>query len=457
MTDPDHRFLVDPIDGTTNFLNGQNYTITIALRRAGETLCGVVYDPVADELFTAVKGGGAFLNGERLRVSPSTEVRFMCIGTGLPTPDLSLHPGAYQRLDAIRAPIGAVRVPGSAALACAMVACGRLTGYFEETGFTDTAAGLAGCGRGRRCGHRLVGARADGVRAHRRTRRRQPGHPCLPAGTAEGRARQGPGQGQLRDVTTSKRCVAVCEDVAMGWQALEQWGDDVARIERLAGGVANQVWSVRVDGQLAVARLGARSDADLAWETDLMLHLDRAGLTVPVPIPTTSGRLFADGVVVMTYVEGGPPETEADWRRVADTLRQLHRLTKDWPQRPGWRSSTDLLDAEIGTKVDLHAMPAEAVARCRAAWARLSGRPTCVVHGDPNPGNIRLTAERVAMIDWDEAHVDVADLDLVLPHNAADLDDEAYDIAAQASAAWEAAVCWDDDHASEQLSRVRPV
>ncbi|HVK35212.1 MAG TPA: phosphotransferase [Microlunatus sp.] len=243
----------------------------------------------------------------------------------------------------------------------------------------------------------------------------------------------------------------------MEWQALDQWGDDVARINRLAGGVANQVWSVRVDGQLAVARHGARSDADLAWETELMLQLDRAGLAVPVPIPTTSGRLFADGVVVMTYVEGEPPETEADWRRVADTLGQLHRLTKDWPQRPGWRSSTDLLDAEMGTKVDLHAMPAEAVARCRAAWARLNGRPTCVVHGDPNPGNIRLTAERVALIDWDEAHVDVADLDLVLPHNPAELDDEAYDIAAQASAAWEAAVCWDDDHAREQLARVRPV
>ena len=243
----------------------------------------------------------------------------------------------------------------------------------------------------------------------------------------------------------------------MGWQALEQWGDDVTRIERLAGGVANQVWSVRVHGQLAVARLGERSDADLAWETDLLLHLDRAGLTVPVPLPTTSGRLFADGVVVMTYVEGGPPETEADWRRVADVLRRLHRLTRDWPQRPGWRSSTDLLGAEVGTKVDLGAMPAEAVARCRTAWARLDGHPTCVVHGDPNPGNIRLTTERVAMIDWDEAHVDVADLDLVLPHDAADLDDDRYDIAAQASAAWEAAVCGDDDHAREQLTRVRPV
>ena len=116
----------------------------------------------------------------------------------------------------------------------------------------------------------------------------------------------------------------------MGWEALEQWGDDVARIEPLAGGVANDVWTVRVDGRLAVGRLGARSDADLAWETELLQHLDHGGLTVPVPIPTTDGRLFANGLVVMTYVEGGPPETEADWRRVADTLRQLHRLTHVW-------------------------------------------------------------------------------------------------------------------------------
>src|SRR5213592_954536 len=74
----------------------------------------------------------------------------------------------------------------------------------------------------------------------------------------------------------------------MGWEALEQWGDDVARIEPLAGGVANDVWSVRVNGHLAVGRLGARSDADLAWETELLQHLDREGLTVPVPqVPTT--------------------------------------------------------------------------------------------------------------------------------------------------------------------------
>jgi Ser/Thr protein kinase RdoA (MazF antagonist) len=248
----------------------------------------------------------------------------------------------------------------------------------------------------------------------------------------------------------------------VSWEALAQWGDDAVRIEPLTGGVGvNQVWSVRVNGQLAVGRLGKRGDADLEWETGLLLHLDRAGMPVPAPIPTTAGRYFADGLVVMTYVDGGPPDTEADWRRVAGTLRQLHRLTRGWPQRPGWRSSIDFLHAETGTRVDLSEMPPEGVVRCRAAWARLTGRATCVVHGDPNPGNIRMTPDRVALIDWDESHVDVPDLDLALPYNAAGLDDEAYDIAAQASAAWAAAVCWDpsgiDPFAVNRLAEVRAV
>jgi aminoglycoside phosphotransferase (APT) family kinase protein len=106
-------------------------------------------------------------------------------------------------------------------------------------------------------------------------------------------------------------------------------------------------------------------------------------------------------------------------------------------------------------------MEAEAVERCRAAWARLAGRETCVVHADNNPRNIRMTADRVALIDWDESHVDVPDLDLALPHNAAGLDDVAYDIAGQAAAAWDAAVCWDptgvDDFAVKRLAEVRAV
>jgi Ser/Thr protein kinase RdoA (MazF antagonist) len=244
----------------------------------------------------------------------------------------------------------------------------------------------------------------------------------------------------------------------VGWDALGLWGGDAVRIEPLAGGIANDVWSVRLKGGLAVGRLGTRSDPDLAWEAGLLQHLDREGLTVPVPIPAADGRLFADGLMVMTYLEGGPPQTRADWRRVADTLRQLHRLTQGWPQRPGWRSSTDLLHADAGTRIDLAAMPPEGVARCRAAWARLSGRQTCIVHGNPgNPGNVRMNAERVALIDWDESHVDAPDLDLALPHNAAGLESGAHDIASQASAAWEAAVCWGDEYAVRKLGEVRAV
>lgn len=243
----------------------------------------------------------------------------------------------------------------------------------------------------------------------------------------------------------------------MGWDALGHWGEGAKRLEQLTGGVANAVWSVEVDGQRAVARLGTRSDADLAWETGLLQHLDREGLAVPAPIPAKDGRLFVNGLMVMRYVEGGPPQSEADWRRVAETLRTVHRLTQGWPQRPGWRSSIDLLHAEKGTRIDLAAMPAEAVARCRAAWSRLAGRQSCVVHGDLNPGNIRITPERVALIDWDEAHVDVPGLDLALPHNAAGLDAAEHDITAQASAAWQAAVCWKDEYSVKRLAEVRAV
>ncbi|MFI1992092.1 phosphotransferase [Actinoplanes sp. NPDC020271] len=102
-------------------------------------------------------------------------------------------------------------------------------------------------------------------------------------------------------------------------------------------------------------------------------------------------------------------------------------------------------------------MSPEGVARCRAAWARLAGRPACVVHGDPNLGNVLVTARQVALIDWDEAHVDVPDPDLVLTGNAAGLDDGAHDVAAQASAAWEAAVCWDDEYSVKRLAEVRAV
>ena len=140
--DPEHSWLVDPIDGTTNFVNGMHYTISIALRRGEETICGALYNPVADEMFTAIKGQGAFLNGARLAVSARSEVGLMAIGTGLPASDDPLGCGAYERLKYIQNPVGAVRIVGSSANSCAYVACGRLTGYFEAAGLIDWAVGV---------------------------------------------------------------------------------------------------------------------------------------------------------------------------------------------------------------------------------------------------------------------------------------------------------------------------
>lgn len=140
--DQEYRWLVDPIDGTTNFVNGMHYTISIALRRGNATIAGALYNPVSDEMFTAIRGQGAYLNGVRLQVSVQADVGLFAVGTGLPVSNLHSFAGYYQRLEKIRDPIGCIRIVGSSANSCAYVACGRLTGYFEESGLVDWAVGV---------------------------------------------------------------------------------------------------------------------------------------------------------------------------------------------------------------------------------------------------------------------------------------------------------------------------
>lgn len=224
--------------------------------------------------------------------------------------------------------------------------------------------------------------------------------------------------------------------------ALAAWGR-VEVLGRLAGGIRNEVLLVDVDGRSRVARVGRRATDDLEWELDLLTALSAAGIPVPTIVPALDGRRHVAGLVVMEFVDGRPPGSTREWRAVAGYLRRVHALGAGWPQRPGWASSLDLLTGERSPVVDLSAMPAESVQRCRGAWRRLAGTDLTVVHGDPNDRNVRITDEGVLLLDWDEARVDVPALDLAaVPGRASPLRGRDRWAAEQALHAWEAAACW---------------
>lgn len=143
-SDPNHRWIVDPLDGTLNFLHGiPQFAISLALERQGQIVAGVVYNPVTDELFTAEKGSGAFLNDRRLRVSARREIAEALIGTGIPALGGKNHPRYIERLAKVMASAAGVRRFGSAALDLCWLAAGRMDGFFEfDLAPWDIAAGV---------------------------------------------------------------------------------------------------------------------------------------------------------------------------------------------------------------------------------------------------------------------------------------------------------------------------
>jgi myo-inositol-1(or 4)-monophosphatase len=131
-SDAHHRWIIDPLDGTTNFLHGiPQWAISIALERDGEIVAGMVYEPIRDEAFWAEKGVGAFVNDRRLRVSARRQMGEAVIGTGLPFRERGDHPAYLKTLAAVMAATSGVRRPGSAALDLAYVAAGRYEGFWE--------------------------------------------------------------------------------------------------------------------------------------------------------------------------------------------------------------------------------------------------------------------------------------------------------------------------------------
>ncbi|MDP2324886.1 MAG: inositol monophosphatase family protein, partial [Gammaproteobacteria bacterium] len=138
------QWIIDPLDGTTNYLHGfPTFSVSVALRRKDTLEVGVVYDPCRQELFTAMRGGGAQLDGKRIRVSERKDLDGTLIGTGFPFRSNTRWMKTYlQMLGSVMENTAGVRRPGSAALDLSYVAAGRLDGFFEfGLEIWDTAAG----------------------------------------------------------------------------------------------------------------------------------------------------------------------------------------------------------------------------------------------------------------------------------------------------------------------------
>jgi len=130
--DTSNRWIIDPLDGTTNFLHGiPHFSISIALERDGEPVAGVIYEPITDQMFWAEKGQGAYLNGRRIRVSARRRLEESLFATGIPFAGKQDHDRFLSQLKAVMAVSAGVRRFGSAALDLAYVAAGRYEGFWE--------------------------------------------------------------------------------------------------------------------------------------------------------------------------------------------------------------------------------------------------------------------------------------------------------------------------------------
>ena len=142
--DPTRRWIVDPLDGTTNFLHGvPHWAISIALEHKEEIVIGLVYDPIKDECFVAEKGNGAWLNDKRLRVSGRENMLEMLFATGIPFANKDGLSFTLEEIKSLMPLCSGLRRNGAAALDLAYVAAGRFDGYWERgLNAWDIAAGM---------------------------------------------------------------------------------------------------------------------------------------------------------------------------------------------------------------------------------------------------------------------------------------------------------------------------
>ncbi len=139
-----NRWIIDPIDGTMNFLNGvPQFAISIGYEENNEVKCGVIFNPIMNEMFSAEKGNGAYLNNSRIRVSNKKKIKDALLVTGGPKQVSKIKDKIFNEYINVSNHVSNVRKFGSAALDIAYVACGRFDGYWQrEINYWDIAAGL---------------------------------------------------------------------------------------------------------------------------------------------------------------------------------------------------------------------------------------------------------------------------------------------------------------------------
>ena len=139
-----NRWIIDPIDGTMNFLNGiPQFAISIGYEEEGEIRCGVIFNPITNEMFAAEKGNGAYLNNSRIRVSKKKKIKDALIVTGGPKAASKIKEKIFSEYIKVSKNVSNIRKFGSAALDMAYVACGRFDGYWQrELNYWDIAAGI---------------------------------------------------------------------------------------------------------------------------------------------------------------------------------------------------------------------------------------------------------------------------------------------------------------------------
>lgn len=231
---------------------------------------------------------------------------------------------------------------------------------------------------------------------------------------------------------------------------IERWGI-TADLVPLADGQRNL--SFRTDGigpgLELVFKSTRRAEAALRWLSTVQKIARDVGFVVPEQIESRNGRLIEDDWTCECFVEGehfSPDELPS----AVPLIAAFHEATDDIPQRPGFLSSQDLIEQDRGGDVDLRAMPADLVSRCRDAWQAVSWQKQAIIHGDLNPGNlIRCPDGRAALIDWDECRRDLILFDIAVVGESSEQE-------RRACLGWEVACSWqlEPSHARQMADRL---